>query len=79
MQGFYTAVDRESLAAWRVTPGDLAELAAGRPLDALCDGHARSRSQQLPPEAQAAVNPDIREHVATSDAPVVNTLWKVRT
>ena len=72
MQGFYTAVDRESLRFWRVTPGDLAELAAGGPLDPPPSA-ARSRSQ-------AVLEADIgaQEHVATSNEPVVNTLWKVR-
>ncbi len=69
-------MDRESLRFWRVTPSDLAELAAGGPLDALSGAcAARSRSQALP---EAAVDAGAQAHVATSDAPVVNTLWKVR-
>ncbi len=80
-QGFYTAVDREMLQCWRVTPSDLAELAAGRKLDGLAEGGVRSRSQQLPGGIAAAapgvIAPNAQAHVATSNAPVVNTLWKV--
>ena len=65
-------MDRESLRFWRVTPGDLAELAAGGPLDPPPSA-ARSRSQ-----AVLDMEVTAQEHVATSDEPVVNTLWKVR-
>ena len=82
-QGFYAAVDRETLQFWRITPSDLAELAAGRKLDGLAEGGVRSRSQQLPGGiaynmTPGAIAPNAQAHVATSNAPVVNTLWKVR-
>ena len=70
------------LQFWRVTPSDLAELAAGRKLDGLAEGGVRSRSQQLPGAFAATtpggIAPNAQAHVATNDAPVVNTLWKVR-
>ena len=71
MQGFFAAVDREMLKFWRITAADLAELAAGM---------TESRPTWVP-KARAAdteIKSDVQAHVATSDAPVVNTLWKVK-
>lgn len=76
MQGFFAAVDRETLRFWRVTAADLAELASGM---------TESRPKWAPKPAQAAqalaaeaeIQPEVKAVVATSDAPVVNTLWKV--
>lgn len=69
-QGFFAAVDRETLRFWRVTAADLAELAAGMTV---------SRPKWAPKAraADAEVKAEVQAHVATSDAPVVNTLWKV--
>ncbi len=63
-------MDRETLKFWRVTAADLAELAAGMTV---------SRPKWAP-KAQAAdaeIRAEVHAHVATSNAPVVNTLWKV--
>ncbi|KAK9915992.1 hypothetical protein WJX75_007069 [Coccomyxa subellipsoidea] len=68
-QGFFAAVDRETLKFWRITAADLAELAAGM---------TESRPTWVP-KARAAdteIKSDVQAHVASSDAPVVNTLWK---
>ena len=74
-QGFYTAVDRETLKCWRMTAANLAELAAG--------AQSASRSQNrrslaLSQQASAQLSEQATELIPTSNEPVVNTLWKVR-
>lgn len=78
LQGFFTAVDRETLRYWRVTAANLAELAAGTDdsgSGSVLWGAARP-SKGVRPTAE--VQPHVQAHVATSAEPVVNTLWKVR-
>lgn len=67
-------MDRETLKCWRMTAANLAELAAG-PQRAKERQNRRSSVETLKAAAQLAEN--AKEHVATSNEPVVNTLWKV--
>ena len=74
LQGFYTSVDRETLKCWRMTAADLAELAAG-PQGTAGAQSRRPAAQSL--KAAGQLSQKAAQHVATSNEPVVNTLWKV--
>ena len=77
LQGFYTAVDRETLKCWRMTAANLAELAAGPQLPSpRYTKWKRPSVEEL--RAAERLSETAAEHIATSNAPVVNTLWKVR-
>ena len=74
LQGFFTSVDRETLKCWRMTAADLAELAAGS--QGAAGSQTRRRiAQSL--KAAGQLSQKAAQHVATSNEPVVNTLWKV--
>ena len=73
LQGFYTSVDG-TLKCWRMTAADLAELAAG-PQGAAGSQTRRPTVQSL--SAAGQLSQKAAQHVATSNEPVVNTLWKV--
>ena len=75
LQGFYTAVDRETLKCWRTTAANLAELAAG---PQSVNGSKNRRSLALSQQASAQLSEQAAELIPTSNEPVVNTLWKVR-
>ncbi|CAK0737023.1 hypothetical protein CVIRNUC_000842 [Coccomyxa viridis] len=72
-QGFFTSVDRETLKCWRMTAADLAELAAG-PQGAAGPQTRRPTAQSL--KAAGQLSQKAAQHIATSNEPVVNTLWK---
>lgn len=74
LQGFFTSVDRETLKCWRMTAADLAELAAG-PQGAAGPQTRRPTAQSL--KAAGQLSQKAAQHIATSNEPVVNTLWKV--
>ena len=67
-------MDRETLKCWRMTAADLAELAAG-PQGAAGPQTRRPTVQSL--SAAGQLSQKAEQHVATSNEPVVNTLWKV--
>ena len=69
-------MDRETLKCWRMTAANLAELAAGPQIR---NKRQNTRSSVENLQAAAQLSENAAEHVATSDEPVVNTLWKVGT
>ena len=67
-------MDRETLKCWRLTAADLAELAAGPQGTA---GLQTRRPTARSLKAAGRISQEASQHVATSNEPVVNTLWKV--
>ncbi|CAL5218423.1 g101 [Coccomyxa viridis] len=72
-EGFYKAVDRETVKCWRMTAANLAELAAGQQSQSKPQ---KRRSAAPSPQASAQLSENATELVPTSNEPVVNTLWK---